>query len=323
MENENLALDITGDFLQNVAPDEGAPYERKPWGDFRFKIVTGKTEAKKGENPHVMLRLGFQILAVLDINENPEAANAVGMVIEGLYAGSQRSPKKMQKRLAHIVSALKLPLQAGKPLTSEMFTGREFDGSVVWELSDEQFDATSGASKRYVNERVIGERPAGTPRSQKINPKIQSAYAIKYVEMQGNADMGGDMPGGVEPAPMPWAQEGAQAETQVQTEAASFRPETAEEKPSVHHYRALVKLGSPNGAQLRDALVGLGVDPDGEIDPAVLPAELRTSYLAKFPQASTGTPTLPGLGGLPPLGGAPNSGAAKPRTGTRTPPQRA
>lgn len=300
----DFTLDFSGEDQAKASPNEGGGFKRMPFGDYpRLRIVEVEQQAKQGDKPHVMLKV--TVAAV----EGP--ADGIGMQTTGLYAGSRQSPKFMQDRLANLLRAIKLQLSPGQALSRSMLIGREFAGTITWELSAGKLDETTGQTKRYVNARLLAERPVGSPASKTVNAEADSREAIKYLEEKyGNAGL----PEETEAAP--WTQPAttpaaATAPEQPTTEVAAaapsgFRPE-AEADANVHTYRAYVKLGGPTGEQARAGLIGVGFDPDGPVDAALLAEPVKSEFLKRFP------PTA--LGGLPPLGGA--ASAATPQKGKR------
>lgn len=289
MSEQDFAIGITGDDLAGVSASDGTGFKRVPFGDYTFKIVEIEQKAKEGAKPHVMLKATFSVVEAAD----PANNHAVGMTVDGLFAGSPQSPNFMQARLKNLLQAASVTLKGGQGLKRSDLIGRQFAGTVVWELSQARMDPTTGVEKRYVNARVVGERPTGTARPAAINPEGDSRDAIAYLEAKyGDAGVGSS--GGEATAPPPWA--APAPETKIETPAASgFRPES--EADGTHHtYRAYVKLKTQYEEQARNELVKAGFDPDGPIDPEKLTdPTVKQAYLAKFP-TNGALPGLPALG---------------------------
>lgn len=305
-EQENFSIDVD---VSNVVPNEGGGFRRVPFGDYKFRIVDAIQKPKEGEKPHVMLKPTFVIVEARD----PKNAHAVGMQTDGLYAGSRQSPKYMQERLACLLRAIGVNLAQGQALSKSMLVGREFDGTITWELGKPVFDEATGGQKRYVNSRICAERTVGTARPASINPEADSREAAKFLEATyGDTDAADATPADA----APWAQPNGGAQASAGTQAAApsgFRPE-ADADANVMQYRVYVALKTPHAEQARGALVAAGFDPEGPINADLLVEPLKGQYLAAFPpaaQANAGA--LPGLPGLPPAGGN------KAQKGTRSP----
>jgi len=306
MAEENFTMDIDAGHLAGYKANSGVGFSRMPFGHYRFRVSGAEqqvSQPKEGKAGHVMLKLTLTVTAAHD----PKNASAVGMSTTQLYAGSKQSPKFMQERLACVIHACKIALQAGQQLSSAMFIGREFDGTVTWEKGKPEFNEETGQmDKVYVNSRVIAERPCGAESPKGLDPARASAEARTYLREKYGSD-GVDEEGDAVPATTasapsapaaPWT--APQPSSDPEPVASGFKPES-EVPNEVHQYRAYIKLSPEQAPAAREQLVGAGFDPDGPIDTSKLPEPIRAQYLTKFPQ--TNGAGLPPLGGLPPAGG--------------------
>lgn len=327
---EDCVFDFTPEYLATLKADDGSPTSRIPVGDYRFRVTATSKKATKKQD-HVMMMVDLVVVSALDQAHN----DAVGMTATNIYAGSRESPKKMQARLKAFTDAVNLQLPAGQLMKHTDLVGREFDATVVWELSDGSPDPTTGMIKKFVNDRVRYERKAGQARSQHANPDLDSRAAVNYLREQGQLSdddgSGAGMPadGGASVSTPPWG--GGQAAAPVTpppvaeptaappatagpaaasapVTAPGFKPES-EEPDDVHAYRASVVIGGANAAEVRQALINYGFNPDGPIDAnRINDAKLKAEYLAKIAPAAAaagpgGLPPLPGLGGKGKRGG--------------------
>lgn len=298
-EAENFSLDLTSDDVNQYQPSAGAGFQRVKFGDYRFKITDAEQAAKEGDNPHVMLVPTFTIIAAYDKANESE----VGSSMQNRYAGSKASPKFMQQRLVNLLQAIKLT----PPITRAKLIGREFDGTVVWNLGKPQMDPDTGEMKpANVFANCIAERPVGAPRPPQVDPRRDSAKAAKHLEEQYGEVIGDDA---TPTAAAPWSAPAAAAAAEPEAPTSTWQPESAA-PADVHAYRAHYQLGTPHADLAKDGLIKIGFDPDGPVDPAKLPADLAAQWKAKKEVPA----------GLPPLGA---NGAAAPATAGKRVGQRA
>lgn len=304
----DFALDVSEEELAGANPNNfGGEFRRVHFGDYRFKIADIELATKEGQKPHQMLVVTSSVVHSYD---GGKCDDYVGDSITSRYAGSAQSPKMMQDSRARLFAALKIG--AGR-LNKSQLIGREFDASVVWNLAKPYVDPDTGEKKQIVFANVTGERPVGAPRPASLNPAQMSAKAARYIADTYGDDDDGDSAD--DETPQPWEKAGsaAQPETQEDTsQATGFKSEeeinASPEAASYHTYRAHVKLNTEHGPAAREALVGLGVDPDGPIEVKHLPADLA----AKLAPVKPALPSLPAIGAN---GAAPAAAGAK--KGTR------
>jgi hypothetical protein len=305
-ETEDFVIPFTPEHRATLKADDGTGFRRVNFGDYRFRIVEVGKKSKEGANPHVMSKITFEAIEAYD--ESNE--DCVGLRVTNLYAGSRESPGKMQRRLEALLQAVKI--ESGPTgFSSKQLLGRELDATIVWELSDGDIDPETGILKKWVNDRVKGERPVGTARPPMLNPRIDSRQAVAYLESQGYEvpDMGTEnTTENAAPGSPPWQQTAGVAAPAAPVATPSFRPE-ADTDATVHQYRAHVKMNTPQGANARKALVEAGFDPDGPVNVDHLPEPFRGQFLSSMAQKGGGGSRLPPLGG----------GGEKRKTGTRTP----
>lgn len=298
MGTTDFELGYTPEQFSTLQSEDGAGWKRLAFGDYTFKIADGEIIASKNaKKPHNMLKVLFEVVKAHD----PANAGEVGGQVSGLY-GTANSPDYMQKRFKALCEACKVTPGRGGLKFSQLL-GKQFDATVVWEMSDSGKLDDFGNKKFYVNDRVKAERTVGTPRPKTLNPTTDSQKAARYLEQAdggGASDAGG---GGSDPAP--WAGNGnggAHAAPET-TETSSFMPES-EVEPTAHEYRALYKLGGEDSEAAKQALIEAGTDPEGPIDVANLSPETKTAYEAKFKQPKKA---------LAPLGANNKAGTRQPR----------
>src|SRR5262249_39599346 len=150
------------------------------------------------------------------------------------------------------------------------FVGREYDATVIWELGEPTTDG-QGRKRRYVNDRIVAERVAGTPRPTQINPEAESRKAIQWVaQLEETGE-----PFEAAPKELPWDTT-ADPEGVVTPDA----PTTTEagEDPNIHGYRAVAQMGGKEGDEARAALIQAGIDPDGPVDIKLLPNHIAPKW---------------------------------------------
>ena len=321
---EDFALDFTPEVLATLPPDDGAPYTRIAVGDYKFRVADVATKPNKKQT-FTMLDVSVVVVGAYAAANN----DCVGMTTSNLYAGDRGAPKKMQRRLSAFLSALNLGLKPGERVKRSHMVGREFDATIVWELSDPVLNAESGLSKQYVNDRLRYERGVGAQRPSTANPEAESRRAASYLAASGDgeANDGVEIDGAPSPPPA-WATQAAPPPIAAQPIApppvahvepvahvapaaagpasqaapvvASGFMDEAKVPASAHTYRAHIALGTPSAAQARAALVGHKIDPDGPVVAENIGDDkLKAEFLAKFPPAGAGDglPELPALGG--------------------------
>jgi hypothetical protein len=309
--SQDFVMDfVTPEYMASTKTEDGrgGGFARVPVCDCaRFKIVDAAIQPKEGDKPHNMLALTLAVLAHPD-------ASAVGMNTKVLLAGSKESPKFMRGRLAHYISTLKIP--PGR-IARSAWIGREFEGSVVWEKAKPTMNS-QGETVIYVNDRVCNERAFGAEVPKGFNAEKASAEAKKYLDAKDGGSPGANVEGG---GAAPWAPEGS-APTEgatatvdgagAATGTTGFKPESEINDDTVFAYRAAIKLDMKSKETAREALIGIGFDPDGPVDSSKLKGTIKAKYDAKFPPQADEDE-------LPALGGA-NGAATAAKTGTRTKP---
>lgn len=299
-DGENFELGWSPEEASNLDSHAGGNgFKLIPWGDVRVKIIEAIGQESKGKSPHLMLVPTFEIIHAYD---KSKSAASVGETIKGYY-GTKASPEFMQKRTKALMDACKI-VPKGK-LTNTMFVGKEFDASIIWEVSDSnKIDPNTGKAKKFVNARLLGERPVGGERPKTINPEGDSSAAIKHLEGRGGGDEGGS------DEPAPWeqqAQGGTTSDETTDTESTQSGFLDESDVPAgAHEYRARMKLGI-EADDMKEALLKHGYDPEGPIELDNLSDETREAYEAKFVKKAAKS------NGLPPLGGG-----SKAKTGTRS-----
>lgn len=293
-------LGFTPEQFSTLQAEDGAGWRRTLFGDYTLKIVDGEIQpSKNAKKPHNMLKVTFEVVKSYE----ERTASEVGSQVTNLY-GTANSPEFMQKRFKALCEACKVVPGKGGLKFSQLL-GKQFDASIVWELSDSGKLDDFGNKKFYVNDRVKAERTVGTPRPKTLNPVADSQKAARYLEQQGG-ESGGASAG--TPDTAPWQANGngeAAANGGAGAAAPSFFPES-EVEPVAHEYRAIYKLGGEESEAAKQALIDAGTDPEGPVDIAHLSDDTRAAYEAKF---GNGAPKKPGL---KPLGGK-NAGTRQPR----------
>lgn len=301
---DEFTMSVDAGELAKANPDNfGGEFRRHAIGDFKFRCVDAWTETKKGDKPHVMLVLDWQSTHAYGAEKD-----GVGETITARYAGSPQSPKMMQDSRARLLRSLGIN---GGTLSKKSFIGREVDASVIWTLAKPRMNTETGELQQTVFTNITCERPVGSKRPETFDPARESAKAVKYL-----ADKYGESDDAPEETP-PWAAPsgGLEQPAGAASNTPSWRDE-AEADPTVHQYRAHVKMATPHAELARTTLVGQGWDPDGPINADHL-GDMKAAYHAAFPPAPSGG--LPGLPSLPATNGAAPASAPKARTGTRQP----
>lgn len=303
MADKDLSFDLgfSPEQFSTLPAEDGAGWKRHPFGDFTLKVIDGEIiPTKNAKVPHNMLKVTFESTKAYDERNK----GAVGQTVTGLY-GTGNSPAFMQKRFKALCDACKVQPVKGK-LTFAMLAGKTFDATVVWEMSDSGKLDDFGQKKFWVNDRVKAERVVGTARPKTIDPVADSAKAVKYLDNQEASD-GGDDDNADEPAPWAGGANGAASgaaasggatSTGAVATTPSFVPES-EVDPQAHAYRALYKIGGEDGEEAKQTLIENGFDPEGPIDLANVPDEIKAKYEAKFPPKAAAKKA----GGLPALSG--------------------
>jgi len=290
--------------LDKIQASDGSRRERLPFGDYRFRVKGITEKMKSGDkNPYKMMLVEVEIVAAHDEKNKDQ----VGRTTNSLYGADLRAHPFMLQRAKQFVVATGVPIGPTGVKGSE-FMGREFDATIVWELSKPDTDAKTGKTKRYVNDRIKGERPVGVARSPKLNPESESKQAIAYL-----AQFEGDVAPTDEATALPWDSGSVAGETVVTpdegepTEAAGDA--SAADDPNINNYRALAQLGGADAPDARAALVAAGINADGEVNAALLNGPIGTRWKAHL--AKTAKNGKSPLAGLPPLGG-PKGSTARP-----------
>lgn len=288
-------LGFTPEQFSTLQAEDGAGWRRTLFGDYTLKIVDGEIQpTKNAKKPHNMLKVTFEVIK----SHEERTAAEVGSQVTNLY-GTANSPEFMQKRFKALCEACKVVPGKGGLKFSQLL-GKQFDASIVWELSDSGKLDDFGQKKFYVNDRVKAERPVGTPRPKTLNPTADSQKAARYLEQQSSEPAATPTS---EAAPWQAAGNGGGA-PDVETSAPSFLPES-EVEPVAHEYRAIYKLGGEDAAAAKQALIDAGTDPDGPIDTVHLSDEMKAAYEAKFGGKPKST--------LKPLGVKNSGGTRQPR----------
>lgn len=284
--------DFTPEMRTSLVPSDGGNFQRIPFGDYRMRIIEAKQQTKEGERPHVMIKVTFKVI--------DGVKDGIGLEVSELYGGSAESPRLMKNKMEALLQALGV---STIPRRSS-FIGREVNATIVWELSKEQIDPTTGEGRRFVNERVKYVRSTNAARPDKVNPESESRQAASYLEEKGwwsPSSSDGDT--------APWGSSTGELPSLLHS---GFKPESQADE-SVFTYRAHVKVGGPLAEQARAALVNEGFDPDGPIDANRVDESIRAAFLKVA--AGTTTTTLPPLVGM----GEMRNNGGRPRTGTRAP----
>jgi hypothetical protein len=305
--SQEWTLDVSETELSNANPNNfGGEFRRVPFGDYDGEIADWQLEAKEGgKRPHTMSVVTFKITKAYE----DKNADYVGDIIVARYAGSPQSPKMMQDSRARLFAAMKLG--PGQHKRSAMI-GKRISFSVIWNLAAPYMNQETGKTSRSVFANVTAERPVGHARPAQLDVDRLSAKAEKWIE-ENYGDDTDDAPTGERQA---WeggssdagagADAGGEADAGT-SDAPTFVPEAELAKhpdvASIMQYRAYIKLKTEHADAAREALVSLGVDPEGPINVDLIEDEPLKAALAPKPAVKAG--------GLPALGG----GAKK---GTRT-----
>lgn len=307
-QQQEFDLGFTPEQIEGINPNQGQDFRPPMFGDYTLEIAAMEQQAsqgKGGKQPHVMSKVTFRIVKAHDKANDAEIETEIPNCY---YAGSPQSPPYMQARLkALMLGAQVIPTKAG--LKASMFIGKRLDATVTWELSKGDKLDDFGQPKFYVNARVKGERKVGEERPKDINPAAESARAHEY-RTTGKLPEG--MAGGAGETPA-WEQTGGTAggtEAAGGGEGTGFIPESDVDAVAML-YRAVYQIGGDQSADAKEALLGIGVDPDGKVNLDMIEdADVKKEYLEKFPQAGGTTAKKTQLPAL---------GNAKPRTGQRQP----
>lgn len=266
-------LGFTPEEFDQLAPDQGVGFRNPKWGDYTLEIISAETqETKNAKTPHVMFKPTFRIVAALDAENKSE----IGSETNGLYGGP-KSPDFMKKRMKALCVAAGIKPGKNGGIKGSAFIGKQIDATIVWELSPQNKLDEMGKPLFWVNARIKGERKVGEERPKGLNPAAESAKAAKYAE-DGTIPSGAS--GAVETPS--WEAGANDASGATSEEPQGFIPED-EVDALGHMYRAAFKLGGDDAEEMKAALIGAGVDPDGPVNVEMIEdPDVKKAYLEKF-----------------------------------------